>query len=301
MSSFEVPGVEEVAGMSPAELEAFVRGLDRVRRQVEGAIATFVHRVDESGAYRTDKHRTPKAWGKAACNWSGGEAARFVRAGNVLDTFSTAAAACAEGQLGVAQLHALGRVCANARVKDTLAEGEALLVGSAATLDYDDYVTVLAQWEKAADPDGAHQSHERAFRNRRASASIVGQQFLLDAQGGVAAGIQMKAILDAFAKSEWIADWEEGVVTHGSEMCAGLMARTDAQRRFDALLAIFLRAASMEGDSTGSAFTVNLHVGLDVFEQHLAATMGGEPPAHDARQPEASARATRASPSIPTT
>ena len=77
--------------MSPAEVEAFVRELDRERRIVEARIATFVHQVAQSGAFAVDKHRTPKAWGKAACNWSGAEAARFVKAGAMLATFDTAA------------------------------------------------------------------------------------------------------------------------------------------------------------------------------------------------------------------
>jgi len=112
-------------------VEALVRGLDRERRRLEAAIATFVHRVGESGTYLVDKHRSPKAWGKAACNWSRGEAARFVRAGAVLDRFSSAAARASQGELGVAQLHALGRVVANPRVAEHLADGEQFLVGQA--------------------------------------------------------------------------------------------------------------------------------------------------------------------------
>ena len=46
------------------------------------------------------------------------------------------------------------------------------------------------------------------------------------------AGVQLKEILDAFAHSEWLADWDEGVVTHGEGMCPGLLSRTDAQRLF---------------------------------------------------------------------
>jgi len=168
-------------------------------------------------------------------------------------------------------------VVANPRVAEHLADGEQFLVGQAVSLDYDDFVVVLASWEQAADPDGAHDSHERAHRDRKASASIVGDRFFLDANGGVPAGVQIKEIFDAFAQSEWAADWDAGVAAHGDAMCPGLMERTDGQRRFDALLAIFLKAASMETDGTGCAFTVNLHVGLDAFEHHLARGLGGDP------------------------
>ena len=271
-----LPTAAEVGAMSPGDCEAFARSLDRERRKYEAAIATFVHRVGVSGAHLTDKHRSPKAWGKAACNWSGAEAGRFVKAGAMLARFDSAADLAADGRLGVAQMHALAQVVANPRVQEHLACGEDFLVANAVQLGFDDYVTALVQWERTADEDGAHDAHERAHRNRKASASIVGEQFFLDACGGLAAGQQLKAILDAFAQSEWLADWEEGVAQHGEGMCPGLMDRTDAQRRFDALLAIFLKAAGATAESTGSGFTVNLMIGLDAFQHHLRKALGDD-------------------------
>jgi len=286
MSSFVVPELSEVAGMSPADLEALARALDRERRIIEAQIATFVHRVGESGGYLTDRHRTPKAWGKAACNWSGPEAGRFVKAGAMLAKFDSAAVLAAEGGLGVAQLHALAAVVANPRVQEHLADGEELLVGQAGALDFDDYVLWLASWERAADADGAHDDTERVHRNRTASASIVGDQFFLDATSGTAQGTQIKAILEAFAKTEWMADWEAGLLTHGDAMCPHLMDRTDAQRRMDALLAIFLKAAGAEDEPTGSGFTVNVVVSQPVLEHHLLALLSNNPvPALDPNLP----------------
>ena len=271
--------------MSPADLEAFARAMDRERRVIEAKIATFVQRVGESGGYREDKHRTPRAWGKAACNWSNSEATRFVEAGSMLASFDSAAAMAARGDMGVAQMHALASLVANPRVKEHLADGEELLVGQAAELDFDDYVVLLANWERVADEDGAHHDSERTHRNRKASGSIVGNQFFLEAVCGLAQGLQMKEILEAFAKSEWMADWEAGLAIHGDAMAANLMDRTDPQRRMDALLAIFLKAASGETETTGTGFTINLNVGLPAFEHHLAQAMGAKPAPLDPNDP----------------
>ena len=271
--------------MSPADLEAFARAMDRERRIIEAKIATFVHRVGESGGYLHDKHRTPKTWGKAACNWSTAEAARFVRAGSMLATFDSAAETAARGDMGVAQMHALAGLVANPRVKEHLADGEELLVGQAAELDFDDYVSLLANWERVADEDGAHKDTERAHRNRKASGTIMGDQFFLDAVCGLAQGLQMKEILEAFAKSEWMADWEAGRAVHGDAMAAHLMDRTGPQRRMDALLAIFLKAAGSDTQTTGSGFTINLTVGLGAFEHHLAKAMGAKPQPLDPNDP----------------
>ncbi len=286
MSSLLVPETSEIADMSPAECEARMREFECERRRLEASIATFVHRVEHVGAHLADRHRTVTAWGKAACNWSGTEAARFARVGRMLARFPSAAVLAERGELGVAQMGALASVVANPRVAEHLDAGEALLVGQALVLDFDDYVMLLTRWEAAADADGAHDAHERAHRNRKANLSLVGEQFFLDGCGGVAQGVQLKHILDAFAKSEWMADWEAGVGEHGDAMCPGLMERTDAQRRLDALVAIFLKAAAATGDTSAAAsFVVNLVVGQELFEHHLTKALGGEPAPLDANDP----------------
>ena len=203
----------------------------------------------------------------------------------MLATFDTAAEMAARGDMGVAQMHALAGLVANPRVKEHLANGEELLVGQAAELDYEDYVSLLANWERVADEDGAHHDTERTHRNRKASGSIVGDQFFLVAVCGLAQGLQIKEILEAFAKSEWLADWEAGRAVHGDAMAAHLMDRTDPQRRMDALLAIFLKAAGPQTEGTGTGFTINLTVGLAAFEHHLAKAMGAHPSPLDPNDP----------------
>ncbi|MCE9621991.1 MAG: hypothetical protein K8R99_06580 [Actinomycetia bacterium] len=101
--SVAVPTTAEIAGMSPADLEALARRLDGERRRVEAALATLVDRVASAGAFGADGHRSVKAWGRATCNWSGGEASRFVKTGRMLARFESAASAAAAGEIGVAQ------------------------------------------------------------------------------------------------------------------------------------------------------------------------------------------------------
>ena len=166
--SAEVPSPEEIAEMSAAELEKLARELDGERRRIEAKVAMLVQRVDATGAFANDGHRSVKAWGRATCNWSGAEAARFVKTGRMLHRFVSAATAAAAGELGVAQMHALGQLVGNPRVAEHLDASEALLVSQASVLDFDDFVTLLAHWEALADADGAHSDHERADRDRGA-------------------------------------------------------------------------------------------------------------------------------------
>ena len=84
MSSQALLTNDEIAAMSATDLAALAQELDGQRRRIEAALATLVQQVDLTGAYVGDGHRSVKAWGRATCNWSGGEAARFVKAGRLL-------------------------------------------------------------------------------------------------------------------------------------------------------------------------------------------------------------------------
>ena len=282
--SSQVPSVAEIPAMLPADLEALARRLDGERRRVEAALATLVHRVGEAGAYANDGHRSAKAWGRAACNWSGGEAARFQKAGRMLARFESAATAASAGEIGVAQLHALAAVVANPRVVEHLEASEELLVSQASVLDYDDYVTMLAHWEALADENGAHDDHERAHRDRNAHMSMVGERFYLDANGGAASGVELMEIFEQFCRSEFLADWDAGVARHGDAMAPHLLERTDAQRRYDALQAIF-GAAAVSGQSPTGEPVVNIIVGHELFEHHLRRALGERPEPLDPNNP----------------
>ena len=282
--SSQVPIPDDIWAMSPADLEVLARKLDGERRRVEAALATLVDRIDTSGAYASDGHRSAKAWGRATCNWSGAEAARFLKTGRMLHRFESAATAAASGELGVAQMHALGQLVGNPRVTEHLDASEVLLVSQAAVLDFDDYVTLLAHWEALADADGAHADHERAHRDRKAHLSIVGEHVYFDATGGAAAGVMLKEVFEQFCRSEWFADWDAGVQRYGDEMAVHLMERTDAQRRFDAVQAIF-GAAAVSGQSPTGEPVVNLVVGFELFEHHLRRALGERPEPLDPTNP----------------
>ena len=284
MSSQALLTNAQIAAMSATDLAALARGLDRDRRMAEAALAKLVHQVDTAGAFTGDGHRSVKAWGRATCNWSGAEASRFSKAGRMLARFESAATAATNGDLGVAQMHALASAVANPRVAEHLQASEELLVSQASLLDYDDYVTLLAHWEALADANGAHDDHERAHRERQAHLSIVGERVYLDAAGGAPAGVTMIEVFEQFCRTEWLADWDAGVKLHGEAMAVHLMERTDKQRRFDAMQALFA-AAAVSGDMPSAEPVVNIVVGYELFEHHLRRALGERPPALDPTNP----------------
>ena len=55
----------------------------------------------------------------------------------------------------------------------------------------------------------------------------------------------MAEIFERFCDAEFSADWDQTLARFGDAACYSLMPRSDAQRRFDALYAIFERAAAV--------------------------------------------------------
>jgi hypothetical protein len=273
-----VPSGEEVAMMSPVELQARAQELDVLRRQVEAASALLVQRVDDTGAYLPDGHLRVAAWGRATNHWSHGEAAGMVKLARAFKALPCFAEAALSGALGVAQMHAVAKVAANPRVREFLADPQTdeLFTSAARDLPFDEFVIILRHWEALADADGAKQRHDRAVLDRRANVRFVGERSFLDAQGPSYDGVIFDAVLRHYIELEWQTEWDILSTIHGADMCAALMERTHAQRSFDALQRIFAAAAG-GAEGTGPAVTTDIVIDQATFEHQLEECLGGTP------------------------
>ena len=272
-----LPSVHEVALMSPAELQACAQELDVLRRRVEAASAVLVQRVDAASAFVEDGHRNVSAWGRATNHWSHGEAAGMTKLARAFGQLPLFAEAARSGALGVAQMHAVAKLAANPRVRDHLdADADRVLTEGARDLPFDDLVTLLRHFEALADADGAQDRHDRAMLDRRAAVHFVDERAFLDAAGPAFDGVMFAAVLDHYAQVEWDLEWKILSQVHGDRMCAELMERTPAQRRFDALQRIF-NAAAAGGDGKGPAVTVDILIDQATYEHQLAMLLGGVP------------------------
>ena len=119
-----------------------------------------------------------------------------------------------------------------------------VMVDNATKLSHHEFRITVRRWEMLADLDGAHRSAEAAHEGRRAGIAEVGEEIHLRARGGLAQGAVMAEIFERFCDAEFRADWDHTLARYGDAACYALMPRTDAQRRFDAMYAIFERAAT---------------------------------------------------------
>jgi hypothetical protein len=156
-----------------------------------------------------------------------------------------------------------------------------VLIESGEQDPFEVFVEQVRRWERLADADGAHRDHEAAHEGRRARIATVGDTTYLDASTGNAQGAAMTEVLERFAQVEFEADWAATVLRHGGDANAGLLPRTDAQRRADALHAIFQRAAGAAPGTVEPEPVVNIVITQELFEAQIRAMVTDRPLDHE--------------------
>ena len=268
---------DDLACLDGRDLAACLQELERRQRSLEHAIVSVVAEADRRAVWAEDGHRGVRGWCQATVNWSGAETTHRVRSATLLTELAAVDEALALGEIGVAQVRELARARANPRCGDELGDIVDTLLPHAKSLPFDEFRRVVQRWEVLADADGAHRDHEQTHAARSASLQPVGNGFDLKANCGVGQGATMREILDAFCDAEFHADWDEARARLGENVTPGDLARTAAQRRMDALFAIFLAAASTPPGSRPPEPVVNLVVDQATFEAAMAAMAADGP------------------------
>ncbi len=249
--------------------------LERLDRRIEHAIASVVAEVDRRGAWAIDGHRGVRGWCQATVNWSGAETTHRIRTVQLLSDLDGVAEALAAGAVGVAQVRELARARANPRCGEQLADCADIMLENAQTLRFDEFRLLVDRWEALADADGAHRSHEQTHAARHASIERVGDGYTIDGECGVAQGATMRKILERFCEAEFQADWDEARGRLGEGATPSDLARTSAQRRMDALHAIFMAAAGAPPGGKAPEPVVDIVVDQATFEAALTAMATG--------------------------
>lgn len=260
-----------------ARFTELARLLDEVRRLAEVGLAEVVAAAEECRLPHRDGHRNVVAWARAEFGCSTSDARRVARNGRMVRRMPLVRAAAHRGCVGVAQLDELGRAHANDRAAESMPEFDDLFARAAFDLRYDAFETVVRRWENLADADGTRRRHDLAHHNRRAWLRIVGDEAILHARGGVIAGVEIREVLDRFAQHEFELDWADARSRHGADTTAAHLARTDAQRRFDAFHAMCLAAAGATSVKRPDPL-VNVVVDQRTLEDQLIAAATGSTP-----------------------
>lgn len=255
-------------------LAAAFRELDQERRAIEAKLAGLVNFAARHNIHRIDCHASIRGWMKAQANCSDVEASHLVRLGKLIHEIPASGDMLHTGDIGIAQASELAKARRNPRCGDQLAEIAPTLLQHAATLPFADFKLCVQRWKLLADPDGAYKDRAHNHEIRDASLHESEAGLHLRADGGTAAvANEMIEIFERFSTAEFLTDWDAAVTEHGPNPTAVQLARTDAQRRFDALAAIFRAAAGAPLGDRAPEPTVNIVVDQQTFEEHLAQLM----------------------------
>jgi len=284
----------EVAVLAGALAQAAARGFDELdtgtlaalvpvfrslRRAFESLDARFVAALDRSGAATTAGHRNTAAMLSAVGNEARREARRRVRIGRTLSGCAVVAEAFASGQISAAHVSVFADLRAP-RFADRLAEDEALLVRYAGELDWDGFVALVARWKELADASEAEArdaSDDRA-RELHLATSFRGRGILNATLTPLARGLvggELDRLEDALFQAEWNAAVErlgDGNVTPAD------LARSPAQRRHDALVAMAERSAATPAASGEPRYLLYVHATQAELEAAIIEATGHTAP-----------------------
>lgn len=237
--------LDESIASDDADLVARLRANELEARRLAAEQAAIIGEVERRGAHCADGHRSVKGFLKAHLNWSNRDVAVARRVARACGGLAGAGDALREGHVGVAQVDELGRLAANPRVRDQLPGVAPVLLDHAEHLSFEDFRIVTRRWETLADVDGAHERERSRIDGRSATVTDVGGELFVQATGGSTLdAAEIVAVSDSFVEAEFRRDAADRDARHGPGAPTSLLARTDAQRRRDALQAIFRAAAA---------------------------------------------------------
>jgi hypothetical protein len=273
--------VEELIVTDDPALIERLRANELESRRIAAEQAAITREVERRGLFHDDGHRSVKAFLRANLNWSNSQAASTIKVAALLDTVTGAGNALLNGHIGVAQANELGRLRANPRVGDQLTNtadtSAKTLLDAAEQLKYEDFRIVGLRWETLADTNGAEQRAAHNVEHRDATVIDAGGELFMRASGGTALNTaEMVAIFDAFVDHEFRLDSATRDATYGPNAPTSLLARTDKQRRRDALQNIF-RAAQTATDANltiGPIPTIVNIIASRYDTEHALATAG---------------------------
>jgi hypothetical protein len=261
-----------IESLDDAAVVGRFRDLELEMRRLEAEMAVVVAEVDRRGTFRADGHRSMAGWLRANANWSGRQIRPHLHLAGLVDDLPVVVDALADGHIGVAQASQLGAVAANPRCGHLLEQSIDVLLEQAEQLPFDDAKRCLDRWVMFADLDGAHRDREANHEQRSADVLEINGSLHVGASGGTAlVAAELQGIFATFVEAEFRADSAERLRLHGPDAPTSALPRTDAQRRYDALVAVFRTAFSARADGEAPGFVLNVLADQRTFDEALAA------------------------------
>ncbi len=214
------------------EVLARCRHIEERRRADLAEHVRLLRELERRKLYYGDGHRDLAGFGRAEHRWADRDAKahrdleRLCReCPQILDQLTI-------GRVGAAQVFLLARLARAPRVGLYVAEQIDDFLDHAANLPYLAFEQYVLAWKCLMDADGP--DPERAHRNRSASLRQTGLLGRFEAEGPAIDHARLKALMARFEEIEFQRDWTAAKERWGDDVSTDRLARTAAQRRYDA-------------------------------------------------------------------
>jgi hypothetical protein len=276
------PSAVEVAELSGADLDHALVAIERARREVEAAYLAVIDRAETTKRYTNDGHAGVRGWVSALANIGSVELHRRLQTMRAVRELPDVAAALAGGEVGVDQVREIAKLHANPRTRQLTIDGETKLLHHARSKACVEFAEIIGRWDAFGDPHGAATRHDDAHQRRDAIVFERDGVVHVHAKGGTFQGAALIEIFQRQCDAEFLADWDaaRAAVAEADDGRDPMTAlpRTDAQRRFDALHWLFLRAVAAPPGAVPPEPVVNILMTVEEYEARLEALATGQRP-----------------------
>lgn len=237
--------LEECVGFSDAELEEQLRDTEREQRELSARRAALLAVIEHRGSFRDHGHRSADAFLRATCNTGRGTIARDRKLARLVAAHPKVGDALLAGHMSVDHALEIGRIQANSRIRELLPVVVDVFVDLAEHSTHRELAGQIDEFIRMTDQDGAFADLASAVEGRTARVTDVGGVLDVTANGGDPVETsRIVAVFESFVEGEFRRDVEERRRRFGDDAEQHPLPRTAAQRRFDALAAIFAAAAA---------------------------------------------------------
>ncbi len=264
---------EAWAGLDHRDLSDALAILDRVRTGIASLDAVVVGAADAAMVWAEHGNASITAYLRTHTLGHTAEASRRAQLAEALPKMPLVAKALRAGDLSPDHARLLA-TCLHPRFAGQFHEFEAELVGWAAELPWRDFDTLIDRWKDAADdrlPD-ERDVKDQAAREFHLSRSLNDRGIAKGTLTPIARNI-VRTEIDRLCQQLFRDDWADAEQRLGRPPTIFDLARTDAQRRHDALVIMAERSAGAD-QHTQTPVTLMVHVSYAEAEAIAAEAAG---------------------------
>ena len=252
--------VESSEAATDEALLAELRAIEADERQLAPRRSVTLTALDRRKVFAADGHASMFGMLRSMLGWSEGECRSRMRLARLIDAFVDAGELMYNAQAPVANIEAIARAHANPRCGSEIGAVIGTMLTEACRMEYADFRRIPERWEMLADADGAHRDRGMAHENRNAHVVTFQGAPPAPVNGPSSTAPPTRRSSTASSRPSSGSIGRPPSPATATTPRRRLMPRTDAQRRADALTAIFARAAARRAGSQLPEPVVNILV-----------------------------------------